>query len=244
MVLSDQHTGGALRAARQAYAGPSAQIEAQRLGRTIVTARNFDPEDVVTRVGRMSGDEQDSFVLGVAQSIADQTEAGRVAQFARAMRHNRRLQQRLQAALGPDRFNTLAQVTERSARMLENTNRITGNSATANRQQNIRDATTGENEWAQLAADVLTGRAREGVARRAGQWWLRTRMPGIRDPRVSEALANRLTQQASPPNVRALIDDMAGLDQLRGANPQPLPGQPVRVYGAIGGQQPRRLTRP
>ena len=221
-AVSDERSGGAWSQAKQAYSGPSRQMDAMRLGREIVARQKLDPEDIVARAGAMSENDKDALVFGLSRGIGDITEKGKVLSFSRALQNDRRLQQRLVAVLGQDRFDELARSTARAGNILENTNRITGNSATAGRQENIRNATDGENEMPQLAQDLLGGRRLSAVPAYLGRVVARNSTPGIRNPKISEAVAKRLTQQATPENVRALLDEMAMVDRLRGARQAPV----------------------
>lgn len=235
-AISDQRSGGAWRQAREAYAGPSAQMDAMKAGRRMVLSERLDPEDIAGRVERMSDDQRDAFVAGVSRALADATERGQVTRFANNMRSNRRLQQRLIAALGPERVQALAAASRRAGQMLDNTNRITGNSATARRLRNVTNATEGEGMLQQLASDVAGGARFSALSRLAGSAYNRMARPGILNPDVSEALAQRLTAPADAENVARLLREIRAADLARRqAFALPPPAVPVGVPAVSAG---------
>lgn len=204
-------------AARAAWGGPSAQMEATQAGRT---ALRTDRDIVAQRAASGPPDVQDAYRLGVGRDFSDRvSDPGRASGATRVMLEDTNMQTRLRSVLGQDRLDALNAVLRRETGYTD-VERAVGPRAGS---QTARLTAGGEDMATDVAGPVVTGvlRALGGHpiagARDVLQEYLQRRIGQGINPATADALANRLftTDQASGQRVTEALRNRLMQDQVR-----------------------------
>lgn len=98
----DTATNGAYKVARDAYAGPSALMDAAKLGQTVLN-RDLPPGQIRAEIARMSESERDAFYVGVNEALRSKAGTPSGQSELMSLFKNQSLQERLKAAFPDDR---------------------------------------------------------------------------------------------------------------------------------------------
>jgi hypothetical protein len=121
----------AYKAARKAWAGPSAAMDAVGSGQDFL---RMDPEQIGKVQSGMSDAERDFFRVGAARALLDRiSKAGDGADLTKRLYGNPQIREQIKAAFGPEAAAKLDQAMASEKAMFETGNFITGNSATVNK---------------------------------------------------------------------------------------------------------------
>ena len=199
-VTTDPQTGQSVyRAARDAWSGPSAYLDAIEQGRGIMS-RNVSAEEMTAAFRDLGGAEQAAFREGAISSIIsrignDGARLGDMTKYLRSPEMRAKI-----AAIMPNQ-----QSAEAWARRLdfevgasELTGRALGNSATARRLAEKQDA---ENLVGDLVMDAISGAGGVSLLRRAvsaGPKWLRDTLRARADRELGDVLTNPQRMQDLP----------------------------------------------
>ncbi len=203
----------AFKAAREAYGHSKAVEEMVEAGRKAFTTDDFE---IAQTLRGVSAEERDAYMVGLMRAIGEHVNRGDTAFVARLTR-NANLRNQIAESLGDQRaaqrfFSRAA----REAAMAANKNGILSGSRTTPLGEDIKALTEGDTELGWLADLVASGGQLRGVAtKQLGKVAQRIQQPGIYDPRVNQAMAERLYTTATPGKVRALIADMSADPTLR-----------------------------
>jgi len=228
-------------AARAAWGGPSAQMEATQAGRT---AFRTDRDIVAQRMRQGSPDVQEAYRLGAGRDFADRvSDPARASGTARLLAEDRQMQQRLDSLLPADRRAALQATLERERDMtaVERAVGPRANSQTGRILAGREDMATDQaGPWAMAINQLYSGQPIRAamtvggdVARRVGQ--------GVTS-NISDALANRLfvTDPAARQKVLEAMIARRAMDQRRAAAAarviQPLVGGIATTSGGYAGR--------
>lgn len=134
----DTATDGAYKVARDAYAGPSALMDAAKLGRTVMN-NNVPPAQIRSEISKMSESERDAFYVGVNEALRSKAGTPNGQSELMSLFKNQNLQERLKAAFPDER--TYRQFASRIAaeERLAKIGGVGTGSPTASRQMAIAD---------------------------------------------------------------------------------------------------------
>jgi hypothetical protein len=204
-------------AARAAWGGPSAQMEATQAGRT---ALRTDRDIVAQRATSGPPDVQAAYRLGAGRDVTDRTSDPALASGQiRKMLEDDQMQRRLESILGPeglDRFNTVLRRETGYTDVERNVSPRAGS-------QTARLTAGGEDMATDVAGPVVSGVLQTlgghplAGARTVMQDWLQRRIGQGINPATADALANRLftTDQAGNQRVTEALRNRLLQDQLR-----------------------------
>jgi hypothetical protein len=225
-------------AARAAWAGPTAQMEATDAGRK---AFRTDPDFVAGRM-KAPPDVQDAYRLGAGRAFADAvTDPGTASGAARRFLENGQMQQRLASILPPDELAKLNAGLRQEVDMtaVERTVGPRAGSQTGRLMAGMDDMQNAPlGPWATAAAQLVSGHPVAATRTVASDQWRRLGQ-GI-NPATSNALAPRLfdTNPATRGDVigevrNRLLDDAIRAERMR-ARMRPA----VRSFGITAGHRP------
>lgn len=224
-------------AARAAWGGPSAQMEATQAGQT---ALRTNRDIVAQRAVSGPPDVQDAYRLGVGRDYADRvSDPARASGAARAMLEDRQMQARLGSVLGQDRLDALNAALRRETEMTAVERSISPRAGS----QTARLMAGGTDMGTDVAGPVLAGIrqaiaghplqglgtvANDVITRRFGQ--------GI-NPATADALANRLfvTDQVGRQRVTDALRNRLLQDQVRTAQVRSMTDPVLRALSATAG---------
>lgn len=190
-----------------AYAGPTRQMAAMQRGRQLLS-QNVDPELLAARAGDLSADELAAQQLGITRAISDRLRSGNPRLISRQLSQNDLLQERLAAGLNdPQMAGAITDAAKRAADAESRFQFVTGNSQTANKLQDIEAINDlGGGSILDVASDVAAKRiggrtVRNQVGEFVLRHWDNMRFKPLRDPEVSDILAQVLTGEKTPDEV-------------------------------------------
>jgi hypothetical protein len=205
-------------AARQAYAGPAGQRAAMRQGQEAV---RMTPDQLGVDVNNASPAQLEQMRLGFQSGLAEN--AGRLGNNTNPFRtlDNPAMEARLATMYEADPVANLLLQRDVEGQLAASTNRLLGNSATAERQiadqafgnsSLVGDIATGAVETALTGAPVVTA-ARSGLGRGLAQGFRdwRTLGLGSRGRELAEGIAP-LALDTNPENAAATLLDLATQD--------------------------------
>lgn len=175
-------TNPSYKAARAAWAGPSAQKEAIDVGGDFL---KLDPEQIAARASKMSPDELQAFKVGAARALQDKVD--KVKGPGDATKHifnDNRTKDQIEAAFGQGSFRQFQDAMQAEQKMAATRSFVTGNSRTAQRLAGMQDV--GD----QIAEGFATGGTKGATARLISLASNRAR--GL-NGKTGEALSNLLT---------------------------------------------------
>lgn len=200
-------TNPAYKKAREAYAGPSAVIDAVRMGREWASK---DSEQIKKIMDGLSEDQKEGYRIGVARDLTDGITSGARGALTTAKRlvDDTEAQKSLRHILGDAHANQLIEFAEAEVEFSKRGSEILGGSPTARRNEAGK-----EFSGIGPVADELISAARGGMSgalvggkrlmsRYAGQWIDRM-ISGMSDAR-REALAKLLFSTDKEDNMHAL----------------------------------------
>lgn len=238
----DTGLGGAR---KQAAIGFSGQ-EAFEAGRQAL-ARGTDLEDVVANLKDVPREVADNFLTGfvraMADSIANQSNLGGLANAAGVIARTPAMRAKLQAALPKQASGALTAASKRFLQVLEDVSdhtrqasQVFGGSATAPRLSAIETAEeltgSGAGDLIDFIGEVVSRQPGRTMARIGAGVRDRITRPGIYNPAVNQALGERLAA-FGPDEIRSV------LDELRAFRSRPIPPlvdpRLARMAGRAGG---------
>lgn len=188
-------TNPSYRAARAAWAGPSAQMDAIDLGGKFM---KFDPEQIAAQTSKMAPDELQAFRVGAARNIQDTVDRVRgTGDITKRIFNDARTKAQVGAAFGEDATNAFGKSMEAERKMFDTNSFVAGNSRTAQRMNDAADV------GQQVTEDFLMG-GKGGVVRGLIERGI-ARGRGINDATGSE-LADMLTQTTPEGRARILAE--------------------------------------
>jgi hypothetical protein len=205
-------------AARAAWGGPSAQLEATEAGQKALSTNR---DIVAQRMTDAPPDVQDAYRLGAGRDYADRvSDPARASGQARALLENQQnMQARLRSLLGQDRLDALNAVLRRETDMTAVERAVSPRAGS----QTGRLTAGGEDMGTDVAGPVIagvkqavSGQPMRGVGTVLNDWLVRRLGQGI-NPATSDALANRLfvTDPAGRQRVTDALQNRLMQDQIR-----------------------------
>jgi len=226
-------------AARAAWGGPSAQMEATQAGQT---ALRTNRDIVAQRAGSGPPDVQEAYRLGVGRDFADRvSDPARASGAARTMLEDQQMQARLGSVLGQDRLDALNAVLRRETEMTAVERAISPRAGS----QTARLTAGGTDMGTDVAGPILTGIRQalsghplQGAGTVANDLFMRRLGQGI-NPATSDALANRLfvTDQPGRQRVTDALRNRLLQDQLQKEQIQRFTTPVIRALGATAGSR-------
>jgi len=191
-------------AARAAWGGPSAQMEATQAGRT---ALRTDRDIVAGRMERGQPDVQDAYRLGAGRDFADRvSDPARASGAARVMLEDGQMQARLRSILTPENYTKLNEALQRETKMtaVERAVSPRAGAQTARLLAGGSDMGTDPvGPWLQAVRQLVGGHPLQAAGTAGGDLYRRVGQ-GI-NATTADALANRLF--TTEPTARAQIAD-------------------------------------
>jgi len=227
-------------AARAAWGGPSAQMEATEAGQKALSTNR---DIVAQRMADSPPDVQDAYRLGAGRDYADRvSDPARASGQARALLENQQnMQARLRSLLGQDRLDALNEVLRRETQMTNVERNISPRAGS----QTHRLGAGGEDMGTDVAGPVISGikqavsgRPVQGVGTVLNDWFIRRLGQGI-NPETADALANRLfvTDPAGRQRVTDALRNRLMLDQARAAQVRAMTDPVLRGLSATAGSR-------
>lgn len=216
--------------ARQAWAGPSQQLDASRQGFRFMRKGEFaNSDELAARLEKMTPDEKHHFRIGAIQALRDKMgETVRRGDVTKHLAGKPELERKIRLAFGDDRlFRRYINAMENEGEMFKLYSEITGGSQTQQRQAAARSLQGEPAGAAGAALDVMANAPTRPIstalgaiprAGRAAIEWAR-KMPEGQRLELAKALMGRdvgaLTQQAVIANMsdearRRLIQALTG----------------------------------
>mgnify|MGYP001608318905 CR=1 FL=1 len=164
----------------------------------------------------LSTEEFDGFQLGVLDAVENKLGAGDTGFLARLARNRNWTTQLERAAGGTAEARRFMNRLAREASMQQTRNFVNSGSRTAPLQEDIKALTEGESELAFLNDHVRSfistgGNTRALAIRIAAGLYDRFRRPGIANPRVQEAMAQRLFGRVTRDSAKELRDALLSI---------------------------------
>lgn len=198
-------TNPSYKAARAAWAGPSAQKDAIDFGGDFL---KLDPEQISARASKMSPDELQAFKVGAARALQDKVD--KVKGLGDATKHifnDNRTKDQIEAAFGQGSFRQFQDAMQAEQKMAATRSFVTGNSRTAQRLAGMQDV--GD----QLAESFINGGTRNALARGVSMASRRAR--GLND-RTGAALSDLLTA-SNPAAQKAALSRLVAYKKMQDA---------------------------
>jgi hypothetical protein len=224
-------------AARAAWGGPSAQMEATRAGQT---ALRTNRDIVAQRAGQGPPDVQDAYRLGVGRDYADRvSDPARASGAARTMLEDRQMQARLGSVLGEERLAALNAALRRETDMTAVERAVSPRAGS----QTARLTAGGDDMGHDVAGPVMTGIRQalgghplQGAMTVGNDILVRRLGQGI-NPATADALANRLfvTDQVGRQRVTDALRNRLMQDQIRAEQVRALTLPVVRALSQTAG---------
>lgn len=175
-------TNPTYKAARAAWAGPSAQKDAIDLGGDFL---KLDPEQIAARASKMAPDELQAFKVGAARALQDKVDTVKgLGDATKRIFNDNRTKDQIEAAFGQDAYRKFQQAMMTEKTMADTNAFVSGNSRTAQRILGAQDV--GD----QLAESFITGGTKSALAR--GIKMASNRARGLNGP-TGAALSDMLT---------------------------------------------------
>jgi hypothetical protein len=232
-------------AARAAWGGPSAQLEATEAGQK---ALRTNRDIVAQRATSGPPDVQDAYRLGVGRGFADRvSDPARASGAARSMLEDRQMQARLESVLGQDRLDALNAVLRRETDMTSVERAISPRAGSQTGRLTAGGADMGTDVAGPVIAGVkqaVSGQPVQGVGTILNDWVVRRLGQGI-NPATADALANRLfvTDPAGRQRVTDALQNRLMLDQARSELARRITQPVVRGLAATSGDLAVRASR-
>ena len=201
---------GVYKAARQAWAGYSASLDALRMGRSVF---KMPPEETAAEIERMSPANREFYRMGVADMLRERlAKAGLSADEAKQLIKNPWMRDQLKPAFkSPDDFNAFVDAVTQESKMFGTRQKVLGGSPTAERLAEDASPESGWDRAAHLAERAVRGHMFT-AAKTAYQMWrdLGLRPNSELNSKIAEILftsdvpkdiADMLRKGAVPPKV-------------------------------------------
>lgn len=224
-------------AARAAWGGPSAQMEATQAGQT---ALRTNRDIVAQRATGGPPDVQEAYRLGVGRDYADRvSDPARASGAARVMLEDRQMQARLGSVLGQDRLDALNAALQRETEMTAVERAVSPRAGS----QTARLMAGGTDMGTDVAGPILTGIRQavsghpiQGAGTVLNDILMRRLGQGI-NPETADALANRLfvTDPAGRQRVTDALRNRLMEDEVRAAQVRALTHPVIRALAATAG---------
>jgi hypothetical protein len=224
-------------AARAAWGGPSAQMEATEAGQK---ALRTNRDIVADRAQRGPQDVQDAYRLGAGRDFADRvSDPAKASGAARTMLEDQQMQARLKSLLGQERLDALNAVLKRETDMTAVERAVSPRAGS----QTARLYAGGDDMGRDVAGPVITGIRQaisghplQAVGTIANDLLVRRLGQGI-NPATSDALASRLfvTDQAGRQRVTDALRNRLLQDALRAEQVRALTVPVIRSLAATAG---------
>lgn len=198
----DPATGvSAYQQARNAWAGPSAQLEAAGNGRSWLSD---DLDDVTNMIRRMGDSEREAYVIGMMRDVEERLQKNPNA--ALKLMQSTMARRRMQMILPKAEYNSLRQTIAREAKMLATERSTLGGSQTALREAARNDVNNQISDIGDAALSVARGRGVGSIFDRALDYFNRP------TEQVVNELA-RMTTSRNPAERAAALERIAAARQ-------------------------------
>lgn len=216
----DPATGvSAYQQARNAWAGPSAQLEAAGNGRAWLSD---DIDDVSNMIRRMGDSEREAYVIGMMRDVEERLQKNPNA--ALKLMQSTMAQRRMQMILPKAEYNSLRQTIAREAKMLATERATLGGSQTALREAARNDVNNQISDIGDAALSVARGRGVGSIFDRALDYFNRP------TEQVVNELA-RMTTSRNPAERAAALERIAAARQQMAIQQQQI--QALANRGAV-----------
>lgn len=216
----DPATGvSAYQQARNAWAGPSAQLEAAGNGRAWLSD---DMDDVSRMIRRMGDSEREAYVIGMMRDVEERLQKNPNA--ALKLMQSTMAQRRMQMILPKAEYNSLRQTIAREAKMLATERATLGGSQTALREAARNDVNNQISDIGDAALSVARGRGVGSIFDRALDYFNRP------TEQVVNELA-RMTTSRNPAERAAALERIAAARQQMAIQQQQI--QSLANRGAV-----------
>lgn len=224
----DPATGvSAYQQARNAWAGPSAQLEAAGNGRAWLTD---DLDDITAMVRRMGDSEREAYTIGMMRDIEERLQKN--PNGALKLLQSTMAQRRMRMVLPKSEYNSLRQTVAREAKMLATERAALGGSQTSLREAARADVNNQVGEIGDAALAVARGRGVGGLFDRALDYF----------NRPTEQVVNELARMTTSRNP---ADRALALRQIQAAREQmAIQQQQIQALASRGATAPLTASAP